>query len=468
MLRSTKLIATLGPATQSPEMLDALIARGVNVFRLNMSHGKHAWVREVVANIRAAADARNTPCAILMDLQGPSIRTGELSAPVPLRVGDKVEFRVETTEARAEISTTVNYRDLPKDVSVGDTVVVDNGLLHLKVVEKDDDRLLCTVLTEGTLTSRRHINLPGVRLNLPAMTAKDREDAALAAELQLDFIALSFVRDVAHVEEARAYLAERSHSPRIVSKIEDQEAVRNINGIIQASDVIMVARGDLGIEVHLEELPIIQRRIIKECIRVGRPVIVATHMLESMILNPLPTRAEITDVANAVFEQADAVMLSGETATGKYPVECVKVLDRVARRIALSGGAGYAEQAILETQRQKTIRSAVMLANSLDNSKLVVFTQHGVMADSTSHLRPESSPIFVFAPTKEAARHQTLNWNSHAFPLDFTSDPEETFNEAEKFLIRKNLVSSGDKLIVLRELVEGEEHFESIQIRTVP
>jgi pyruvate kinase len=230
----------------------------------------------------------------------------------------------------------------------------------------------------------------------------------------------------------------------------------------------MVARGDLGIECKMEELPIIQRKIIKECIQLGRPVIVATHMLESMILNPLPTRAEITDVANAVFEQADAVMLSGETATGKYPVDCVKILDRVARRIALSGGAGYAEQAILETQRQKTIRSAVMLANSLDGSKLVVFTQQGAMADSTSHLRPERAPIFVFAPTNEAVRHQTLNWNAHAYQLDFTTDPEETFNEAEKFLIRKNLVSSGDKLIVLRELVEGEERFESIQIRTVP
>jgi pyruvate kinase len=218
----------------------------------------------------------------------------------------------------------------------------------------------------------------------------------------------------------------------------------------------------------MEELPIIQRRIIKQCIRLGRPVIVATHMLESMITNPLPTRAEITDVANAVFEQADAVMLSGETATGKYPVECVKILDRVARRIALSGGAGYADQALLETQRQKTIRSAVLLANSLADSKLVVLTRTGAMADSTSHLRPEHSPILVFAATPEAVRHQALNWNAHAFHLDFTTDPEETFNEAEKFLLRKNLVTRGDKLIVLRELVEGEEHFESIQIRTVP
>ena len=229
----------------------------------------------------------------------------------------------------------------------------------------------------------------------------------------------------------------------------------------------MVARGDLGIECKMEELPIIQRRIIKKCLEIGRPVIVATHMLESMIENPIPTRAEITDVANAVFEQADAVMLSGETATGKYPIDCVKILDRVARRIAQSGGAGYASAAILETQRQKTIRAAVTLANSLENAKIVLFTRHGHMANEASHLRPERAPIFAFAPTQEIVRQLSLNWNTHALQLSFGINPEHTIAEAEKELLKREWISPGDKLIVLSDVLAGEEVFESIQIRSV-
>jgi pyruvate kinase len=466
MIRRTKLIATLGPATDSPEMLAALIGRGVDVFRLNMSHGNHEWVREVVQNIRAAADARNTHCAILMDLQGPSIRTGELPAPIPLKVGDLVEFRVETTPARAEKSTTVNYRDLPKDVSVGDTVVVDNGLLHLRVVEKDEDRLLCSVLTEGMLTSRRHINLPGVRLNLPAMTAKDREDATLAAELQIDFLALSFVRDVAHVEEARAFLAERRHSPRIVAKIEDQEAVKNINGIIQATDVIMVARGDLGIEVNIEELPIIQRRIVKKCHVMGRAVIVATHMLESMVSNPSPTRAEVSDVANAVYEQADAIMLSGETSTGRYPLECVETLDRIALRIERSGGAGFADLAMLSDEKQLTCKSAVVLANSLENAVIVVFTKRGIMARHLARLRPEE-PVFAFARDPKVCRSLSLDRGVHPIRFDFSNDPEETMNNAATYLRAKGFVQDGDRMVVVSDLFQREGIVDSILLARV-
>lgn len=461
MLRSTKLIATIGPATDSPEMLAALIERGTNVFRLNMSHGEHAWVREVVNNIRAAAEARGTHCGILMDLQGPSIRTGDLPAPIPLRVGDEVEFRIESADARAEISTTVNYRDLPMDVSVGDTVVVDNGLLHLRVVQKDGERLLCSVLTQGTLSSRRHINLPGVRLNLPAMTAKDCEDATLAAELQIDFIALSFVRDVAHVEEARAFLAERSHSPRIVAKIEDQEAVRNINGIIQATDVIMVARGDLGIEVNLEELPIIQRRIVKKCHVMGRAVIVATHMLESMVSNPSPTRAEVSDVANAVYEQADAIMLSGETSTGRYPIECVETLDRIALRIERSGGAGYADLAMLPDEKQLTCKSAVVLANSLENAVVVVFTKRGIMARHLSRLRPEA-PVFAFAKDPKVCRSLSLDRGVHPIRFDFSRDQEETMTNASTYLRAKGLVRDGDRMVVVSDLFQREGIVDAI------
>jgi pyruvate kinase len=467
-MRKTKIICTLGPASDSDVVIGDLILAGANIFRLNMSHARHDWVRDVVKRIRRIATGLQANCGILLDTQGPAIRTGDLSAKLNLKPGDIFEFTVRGAKSEEQFSVDVNYDGLVDDIHVGDVVLVDNGVIHMKVLEKNANRVKCQLLTEGDLGSRRHINLPGVKVNLPPLTAKDLEDIDLGVEVGVDFVALSFCREASDILELKRVLRSLGSNARTVAKIEDQNAVRYIKDIVRAADSIMVARGDLGIECKMEELPIIQRRIIKECIQFGRPVIVATHMLESMITNPIPTRAEITDVANAVFEQADAVMLSGETAQGKYPVECVKVLDRVARRIALSGGAGYANDAILATQRQKTIRSAVMLANSIEDAKLVVFTRTGEMADQTSHLRPERAPIFVFTPTQEEVRHQTMNWNSHAFQLDFTTDAEETFAEAEKILIQQKLVASGDKLIVLRELIEGEERFESIQIRTVP
>jgi pyruvate kinase len=467
-MRKTKIICTLGPASDSDVMIGDLLMAGADIFRLNMSHARHDWVRDVVKRIRRIASSLDVNCAILLDTQGPAIRTGDLPTKLNLKPGDVFEFTVRGAKSEGTNSVDVNYDGLVDDIHVGDIMLVDNGVIHMKVLEKSSTRVKCEVLTEGDLGSRRHINLPGVKVNLPPLTNKDLEDIEVGVEVGVDFVALSFCREAADILELKRVLRHLGSNARTIAKIEDQSAVRYIKDIIRAADVIMVARGDLGIECKMEELPIIQRRIIKQCIQQGCPVIVATHMLESMILNPIPTRAEITDVANAVFEQADAVMLSGETAQGKYPVECVKVLDRVARRIALSGGAGYARDAILTTQRQKTISSAVMLSNSIDDAKLVVFTRSGQMADQTSHLRPERAPIFVFTQTQEAVWHQALNWNSHAFQLDFTTDTEETFAEAEKILIKRNLVASGDKLIVLRELVEGEERFESIQIRTVP
>src|SRR5438132_1267568 len=247
-------------------------------------------------------------------------------------------------------------------------------MLRFLVLEKRKNRIRCRVMTPGTLGSRRHINLPGVRVNLPPLTKKDIADVGLGIELGVDFVALSFVREASDIAELRRLLQGKKSTARIVAKIEDQAAVHSIDAIINAADIIMVARGDLGIECPMEELPIIQRRIVKMSVRLGKPVVVATHMLESMILNPIPTRAEITDVANAVFEQADAIMLSGETSVGRYPVECVQVLHRVALRIERSGGAGYAKGALLEDVRQKTVASAVVLANSLQDSKLIVFT----------------------------------------------------------------------------------------------
>ena len=464
-MRKTKIIATLGPATESPDMIRSLIEAGVNCFRLNMSHAPHDWIRAVVPRIRGAARATQRIVGILMDTQGPAIRTGDLPAKLNLKIGDIFEFTVRGERSEEQFSVDVNYDGLIDDIGIGDTVLVDNGVLHMRVLEKRGNRIRCTVLTEGVMSSRRHINLPGVKVNLPPLTEKDLADVALGAELGVDFVALSFCREAGDVGVLRKVLGEHSSTARIVAKIEDQLAVKNIADIIEATDVIMVARGDLGIECPMEDLPIIQRRIVKRCLELGKPVIVATHMLESMIANPVPTRAEVTDVANAVFEQADAIMLSGETATGKYPVHCVKVLDRVAERIERTHGLGYAEHAVLETDREKTVRSAVVLANSLPDAKIVIFTRRGTMAALAAGQRPQYAPIFAFATTWELCRKLSLFRAVDPHYLPFETTPERTIASAENYLIEKGLVKSGDHLVVVSDIFAGEERFDSIQLR---
>lgn len=466
-MRKTKIICTLGPATDSPEVLKQLILAGANIFRLNMSHATHEWVREVVARIRKISTDLGLVTGILMDTQGPAIRTGDVKSKLNLKPGDIFEFTVRGSKSEEQFSVDVNYDGLVDDIGVGDTVLVDNGVMHMKVLEKNANRIKCEVLTSGTLGSRRHINLPGVKVNLPPLTEKDLADVELGAALGVDFVALSFCREASDIVELKRVLREHGSNARTIAKIEDQHAVKFVNDIIRASDAVMIARGDLGIECEMEELPIIQRRVIKKCIQIGRPVIVATHMLESMIENPLPTRAEITDVANAVFEQADAIMLSGETTVGKYPVKCVEILDRVARRIAKSGGAGYARDAIIDSTRLKTMNSAVTLANSFPNAKIVVFTRRGQMADNASHLRPDTAPIFAFSPSLEVVRRLSLNWNTYPIQMPFGIDPAHTIADAERELVRRQLVEKGDQMIILSDVMAGNERFDSIQLREV-
>jgi len=465
-MRKTKIICTLGPATEDTDVLRQLIEEGADVFRLNMSHAHHRSVREIVPRIRQLADEVGRPVAILLDTQGPAIRTGQLKMPLLLKKGDILEFTVRGAKRTAKNSVDVNYDRFVEDVSVGDTVLVDNGLIKVAVIEKEKNRVRCKVLTPATLGSRRHINLPGVHVNLPPLTKKDLADVALGTELGADFIALSFVREESDIEELRRLLARKKSKALIVAKIEDQAAVQSIDKIIKGADVIMVARGDLGIECPMEELPIIQRRIVKSCIRFGKPVVVATQMLESMISNPLPTRAEITDVANAVFEQADAIMLSGETSVGRYPVECVRVLNRVAARIERSGGAGYGQDALLEDARQKTVASAVVLANSLRRAKMIVFTRHGTMARNVSNLRPEHAPIFAFTPSEEVRRQLSILWGVYPVLLAFTKDPNATIEAAEKFLRENKLTAPGDQLVIISDVRAGESLVDCVQLRT--
>src|SRR5437773_4925047 len=464
-MRKTKIICTLGPATDKTTVLRQPVKKGADVFRLTMSHADHRSVRKIVPRVRALAEEARRSVGILLDTQGPAIRIGDLKTDLHLKQDDILELTVGGAKPEEPYSINVNYEGLVGDVSVGDTVLVDSGMIKLVVLEKREKRIRCRVITPGTLASRRHINLPGVHVNLPPLTEKDLADISLGAELDVDFVALSFVRQKSDLDQLRRVLAEKKSKALIVAKIEDALAVGAITEMIEGADAIMIARGDLAIECPMEELPIIQRRTVKSCIRLGKPVIVATQMLESMITNPLPTRAEITDVANAVFEQTDAIMLSAETSIGRCPVECVRVLDRIALRIERSGGAGYAAEAVLKDDRQKTVASAVVLANSLERAKLVVFTRHGTMARNVSNIRPEKAPIFGFTSSDRVYRQLSILWGVYPVRINFADDPNATIEAAEKFLRQHNLTVAGDQLVIISDIRVGDERIDSVQLR---
>jgi pyruvate kinase len=463
MRRKTKIIATLGPATQSAEAVRNLILAGANIFRLNMSHAPHDWTRELVGTIRTVASELNV--ATLIDLQGPSIRTGDVAEKLVLTQGDLLEFRNAGLEPALPLSVTTNYDKLHEDVAVDKVMLVDNGEIHVRILRIEEGRLTCEVLTDGTMGSRRHINLPGIRVNLPVLTDKDMRDLDLAAELAVDYVAISFVRDAEHVTYLREQLLARGCSASIVSKIEDQEAVKHLTGIIQESDAVMVARGDLGIEVHIEELPIVQRTIVRECARIGRKVIVATHMLESMIENPVPTRAEVTDVANAVYEQADAVMVSGETSVGHYPVKCIEILDRIARRMEREPGAGFAKAIELSSDKQHTVNSAVVLANSLEHACLVIFTARGILANYTAHQRPERADIFAFSPDEAVVRSLVMNRAVTPFQMEMADHPEDSIRRAGDYLKEKGLIEAGSPVVILSDILNRDFDTEAILLR---
>ena len=467
-MRKTKIIATLGPATDSPEMLGQLIDTGVNVFRLNMSHAPHDWVHRVVGDIRAAAKERNSSVGIMMDTQGPAIRTGDLPAALDLKPGQKFTLTVRGERSEEQRSVDVNYENFVKDINVDDVVLLDNGAIQMKVLAKEGNKVECEVLTEGTLGSRRHINLPGVKVSLPALTSKDLGDVEIGLQAGVDYIALSFVREAKDIQQLKAVIARGQHRPLIIAKIEDQQAIKNLSEIVTEADAIMVARGDLGIELPYEELPIIQRKIVKICLRVGKPVIVATHMLESMIESPMPTRAEVTDVANAVFEQTDAIMLSGETTVGKYPVKCVEVFDRIAQRIERSGGANFYEQAELTSPRQKMVKSAVVMANELKADAIVVFTIRGNMARHAGWMRPRHSKIYAVCENWTVANALALNWGVTPVVAPFNhADPEKTIDPALQSLIAKGLLQKGNTVVIISSITVGEQIVDAVQMRVV-
>lgn len=465
-MRKTKIVATLGPATDSPELLGRLLDAGMDVARLNMSHAPHDWVRRVVKDLRAAAAARQRPLAILLDTQGPAIRTGDLPASLDLQPGQKFTLTVRGEKSEEMHSVDVNYEEFVNDINVGDVVLLDNGEIHMKVLAKYANKVECEVLTPGKLGSRRHINLPGVRVSLPALTAKDLADVQVGLEVEVDYIALSFVREARDIQQLRAVTERSAHRPLIIAKIEDQQAVANLDAIVSTADGVMVARGDLGIECPYEDLPLIQRRIVKTCLKVGKPVIVATHMLESMIENPMPTRAEISDVANAVFEQADAIMLSGETTVGKYPVKCVEVFDRITRRIERSGAPNPSARGELSTPRQKLVKSAISLAEDLQAAAIVVFTVRGNMARHAASFRPFHGKAYAFCENPKVAQSLALIWGLNPLVMAFNHDrPEENIEDGLDYMVTHGLLRKGDQVVIISSITAGEQIVDVVEMR---
>jgi pyruvate kinase len=464
--RHTKIIATIGPATESPEKLGELIKSGVDVIRLNMAHGTGEWVTSLVKRIREVSTEHQRHVAVMMDVKGPEIRTGPVTEAIDLQVGQTFEFYTATPTPGVP-GVIVNYPGLPADVTVGATVLVDSGLIRLVVVSKDSGHVLCKVLTPGKLGSRRHINLPGVDVNLPALTEKDDRDIRVGVAAGIDFVALSFVRKAEDIVTLRALLEKLGSKARIIAKIEDQSGLRNLEAIVKETDAVMVARGDLGIEIDYFTLPLVQTHMVQVCQTAGKPVIIATHLLESMISSPMPTRAEISDICNAVRERADCVMLSGETTTGLYPLECVEVMKNILRTTEPTEKRGLNELLQLHEPKAKMLRSAAKLAQELGNSGIVVFTRSGFLAYTLAALRAVGVPIYAFTDDEALFRQMLLPWGVEPFLMPFDADPEVTITNALDYLKRREWSAPGSWLVVITNALAHGQIIDTLQLRQI-
>ena len=464
--RKTKIICTIGPATNSYSMIERLYEAGMAVVRVNMSHATHEEAANAIHWVKTLNRKVKYPVPVMLDTQGPEIRTGALSAPLRLREGETVFFDVEPQPAGTVKSIVVNYRELSQAVPVGDRIQLDNGLMNVDVVARRGQRLECRVVDGGELGSRKHVNLPGVAVNLPAITDKDRDDIAFGLEQEVDFVALSFVRSPDDVASLRALLGPKAaRTVKVIAKIENQEGVRRAETIARAADGVMVARGDLGIETDIAAVPIVQRRLMETCARFGKRCVVATHLLESMIENPMPTRAEVTDVANAVYEGADAIMLSGETSAGAHPVRCVRQLAAIAEASERQRGFALHEALAVDTDKQHLATAAGALADAIGAAGIVVVTRRGVTVDSVTSCHPRV-PIFAFTNLSQTRRRLMLNRGVYAHRTPFSSDPEKTILTALSTLRRREGLVPSDKVVVLSDML-AEQTVESIQLRNV-
>ncbi len=464
-LRKTKIICTIGPATSSFEMLEKMYHAGMNVVRLNMSHGTHETHEKVIKSIKNINQKIKDSIPVLLDTQGPEIRTGNLQNDLQLEDGDEISISVRPENVE-QSSFHINYEDLINTVNEGDMITVDNGLINLQVLRKDKGNLQCKVIHGGMLKSKRHVNLPGIRVNLPSITEKDSKDILFGIEQEVDFIALSFVREASDVFQLKELLGTKANKIKVVSKIEDRQGVNNIEEIIDVSDAIMVARGDLGVEMNIEELPNVQRTIVRKCHEKGKRVIVATHLLESMIENPVPTRAEVTDVANAIYEEVDAVMLSGETTVGKYPIRCIEHLDKIARASEKLPGLHFSRNLIKNDDKQHIAATAVGHAEAINAKGIVVITRRGIMAQFLTNCRPFKSYIYAFTNDNRTRRQLFLNRSVVAHRIKFSEEPEKTIQNAFVILKMREGFQSGDQVVVISDIIAGSG-IDAIQIRKI-
>ena len=467
----TKIIFTIGPTTSDESTLKKLIKLNANICRINMAHASHDWVSQIINTTRKISKKFNKSIAHMIDIKGPEVRTGFLDNPIQLKENSLFDFIVNEKKIKNRNiliqSVAINYSNIDKDLAVGSIILVDNGLLHFELLEKRLGYLRCRVLISGVLKSYRHINLPGTIVKIPSITNKDEEDIKLGVKLKIEFFALSFVREANDVVKLRKKLQFYNSKAKIIAKIEDQSAIKNLDSIITASDGIMIARGDLGIECPYEELPIIQKKAIRKSILFNKPVIVATHMLESMINFPVPTRAEVSDVANAVLEQADAIMLSGETATGKYPVQCVQTMNKIALKMELIGEMQCIPLNKLKHPKEKIIRSAIVLAKDLKLSNILIFTSSGHLAQILSSMRPNGIAIYAFTNNLLLYKQLLLLWGVKPFYLEFYQNSETTISKAIKLLKEEKYIKSKDWQVIITNILTSQDIVDSIQLRKI-
>ncbi|MCD6360466.1 MAG: pyruvate kinase [Armatimonadetes bacterium] len=454
MPNPTKIICTLGPATEEADMIGRLIEEGMDAARLNFSHGDHDTHRSLFERVREVAADRGEHIAIIADLQGPKIRVGELkdSAPVMLEAGEQVIIDVDAERGDARRLTTT-YHHLAADVEPGDRILINDGMVELRVREIDGGEVVCEVVYGGQVREHAGINLPGVKVSAPSLTEKDREDLEFALELGVDYVALSFVRSAGDVRHIKRAIAEAGANTPVIAKLEKPEALNELAEVVEVSDVVMVARGDLGVETSPGAVPILQKRIIRECARRRVPVITATQMLESMTNSPRPTRAEASDVANAIFDATDAIMLSGETAIGKYPAETVAMMRRIAcaaeeelRRSPHPGGHTFIPGEALDVA-DAVSRAAVETAAHLGAVAVVAFTQSGGTARLASKCRP-AMPIIAATPLVETARRCNLFWGVTSIIIEPVDHTDDMIHNIDVTLRKLGMAREGDIIVV--------------------
>lgn len=452
----TKIVCTIGPASDSVEMLEKLMQAGMNVARLNFSHGSHEEHGRRIANIRQAAANLDRTVAVLLDTKGPEIRLGSLlESKISVVEGQEVVLTTRETKGQGNVFP-ITYKGLPQDVAAGNTILIDDGLIGLEVKEVLGKDIICLVKNGGDILPNKGVNLPGVEVNLPGVTEKDVADIIFGIQHEIDFIAASFVRKSADVLEIRRILEDNGSDIDIIAKIESRSGVKNLDEILKVSDGIMVARGDLGVEIPTEEVPIVQKMIIDKCNKAGKPVITATQMLDSMMRNPRPTRAEASDVANAIFDGTDAVMLSGETASGKYPVDAVQTMARIASKAETAVRYNVKAKGVLTmpTITDAISHASFSIANDLKAEAIITPTTSGSTAKMVSKYRPKA-PIIAATPSFKVKRKLCLVWGVHSVLIPSTTGTDEMVGEAVSAALKEHLIKCGDLVVVTAGVPAG-------------